>query len=134
MSLPNTSVSAIAVSRWTVLRQESENSSGAIANKVSNGTHTLVKRLQGSCEDMYFLHSLSPLLNNTFYTKRLPFPPSCQDNDPVYKAYTDVSCTAVCNNILNIIFQCPVGLMYEYHFTHFSLTSIFNAVKIEVTM
>jgi hypothetical protein len=53
---------------------------------------------------------------------------SCQEND------TDVTCTAVCNNILNIVFQCPVALIYEHHFTHFQLTSIFNALKMEVRL
>jgi hypothetical protein len=40
----------------------------------------LVKRLQGSCEDIYFLNALLPFLNHTFYTEflslSLPFPPS----------------------------------------------------------
>jgi hypothetical protein len=76
MSLPNTSVSAIAISRWTVLKQESENSSGAIANKCPMGHIPLVKRLQGSCEDIYFLHALSLFLNHTFYTERLSLYPS----------------------------------------------------------
>jgi hypothetical protein len=86
----------------------------------------LVERLQGSCEDIYFLHALSPFSNQAFYTESLslsPLPPSraVKKMTQLYKAYTDVSCTAVCNNILNIIFQSPVALMYKYHFTHILL-------------
>jgi hypothetical protein len=84
-----------------------------------------VKRLQGSCEDIYFLHALSPFFNHTFYTERLslPLPPSrgIKRMTQLYKAHTDVSCTALCNNKLNIVFQRPVALMYEYHFTYFHL-------------
>jgi hypothetical protein len=103
----------------------------------------LVKRLQGSCEAIYFLHALSPFLNHTFYTEHLSLslpPPSLPPSRVVknmtqlYKAYTDVSRTALCNNMLNTVFQHPVALMYEYHFTHFHLTSIFIALKMEVTM
>jgi hypothetical protein len=39
----------------------------------------------------------------------------------LYKAYTDDTCTSLCNNILNIVFKHPVSLIYEYHFTHFSI-------------
>jgi hypothetical protein len=42
----------------------------------------LVKRLQGSCADIYFLRALSPFLNHTFYTESVkpPLLQSFQEN------------------------------------------------------
>jgi hypothetical protein len=57
----------------------------------------LVKTLQGSCEDIYFLHVLSPFLNHTFYIERFSLSRAVKKMTQLYKAYTDVSCTAVCN-------------------------------------
>jgi hypothetical protein len=92
--LPNTSVSAIVVSRWTVLRQESENSTGAIANKVSNGTNTSSKETSGlprgyiffTFFESHLLHIMPLSLSPSRAVKKMT---------QFYKAYTDVTCTAV---------------------------------------
>jgi hypothetical protein len=49
---------------------------GLWLTKCPMGHIPLVKRLQGSCEDIYFLHALSPFLNHTFYTESLSLSPS----------------------------------------------------------
>jgi hypothetical protein len=94
-----------------------------MANKMSNETYTYSKGISGLLWGYTFSACTSPFFNHTFYTERLSPPPSraIKKMAQLYKVYTDVTCTAVCNNILDIIFKRTVALMYEYHFTHFSV-------------